>query len=229
MVFQFPTLTTGLSSSFQKNGYQLHSRIQLSYIPSTISVDTTKWPCGRDTTHLTGYSTVWVLPMPMPSTVGRLDHPLYTAEPCRHSLRSAWPPSPHSHSGTPSWGDNMKMRWETAHNRSSQIYHIPMYYTDMSHTRVLKHTFPRSGYMVAGGKLRLWHQPGEQLDSTGPTQKGARQPQWRYSQTLIILSTCSLAQSDPSAQAREGLASRLYLTRPHCKFFAAPIRLQKEL
>ena len=104
-----------------------------------------------------------------------------------------------------------------------------MYYTDMSHTRVLKHTFPRSGYMVAGGKLRLWHQPGEQLDSTGPTQKGARQPQWRYSQTLIILSTCSLAQSDPSAQAREGLASRLYLTRPRCKFFAAPIRLQKEL
>ena len=36
----------------------------------------------------------------------------------------------------------------------STTYHIPMYYTDMSHTRVLKHTFPRSGYLVAGGKLQ---------------------------------------------------------------------------
>jgi len=44
-------------------------------------------------------------------------------------------------------------------------------------------------WLSGGGREasgRLWHQPGEELDSTGPTQKGARQPQWRYSQPLII-------------------------------------------
>jgi len=47
--------------------------------------------------------------------------------------------------------------------------------------------------------------------------------------SVLTQGKASLAQPDLSAQAREGLASRLYLTRPRCKTYAAPIRLQKEL
>ena len=56
------------------------------------------------------------------------------------------------------WNEVITWKWDerqhvTDHLKST-TYHIPMYYTDMSHTRVLKHTFPRSGYLVAGGKLQ---------------------------------------------------------------------------
>jgi len=44
---------------------------------------------------------------------------------------------------------NLLVKGLTDHLKSTTYQCI----TDMLHTRVLKHTFPRSGYLVAGGKL----------------------------------------------------------------------------
>ena len=44
-------------------------------------------------------------------------------------------------------------------------------------------------WLIGGGRealARWWHLLHQEVDSTGPIQRGARQPQWRYSQPVII-------------------------------------------